>query len=264
MVFHVQLAHGSPTKQVRDFTNVKELYEAIAKAFGIPSDQILYCTLNTHKIAMERLLGGQIGLDDFLFAHCKGGEKLAKINKSGPALGLTISDNGAGYSFVKKIREGSLVAACNEVVVGDHISAINGESLIGKRHFEVAKILKTIAVGSEFSMTCVSPKVGMDVAPRQAQGGTSVGSGKKTVRMKKDGSIEVEKVDDALELIVAKIDDKLESDIGIRDSELARTIYDLAKQSAEADIFASKLDEQLSEFEFPDDTVLDIFDIATA
>ena len=34
--------------------------------------QILFCTLNTHKIDMKRLLGGQIGLEDFIFAHRKG------------------------------------------------------------------------------------------------------------------------------------------------------------------------------------------------
>merc|ERR1719240_2488749 len=107
MVFHVQLAHGSQTKQVRDFTNVKQLYESIAKAFGISDKDILYCTLNTHKVDMTRLLGGQIGLDDFLFAHVKGDPKSANVNKDGPALGLTISDNGAGYAFIKKIREDS-------------------------------------------------------------------------------------------------------------------------------------------------------------
>ena len=40
MVFHVQLAHGSPTRQVRDFTNVKQLYESIAKAFGIATNDV--------------------------------------------------------------------------------------------------------------------------------------------------------------------------------------------------------------------------------
>jgi len=34
--------------------------------------QILFCTLNTHKVDMNKLLGGQIGLDDFIFAHRKG------------------------------------------------------------------------------------------------------------------------------------------------------------------------------------------------
>jgi hypothetical protein len=32
----------------------------------------LFCTLNTHKVDMNKLLGGQIGLDDFIFAHRKG------------------------------------------------------------------------------------------------------------------------------------------------------------------------------------------------
>jgi hypothetical protein len=259
MVFHVQLAHGSPTKQVKDFTNVKQLYEAIAKAFGIATSDILYCTLNTHKVQMERLLGGQIGLDDFLFAHVAdtGKKRLAKINKSGPALGLTISDNGAGYSFIKKIRDGSLVAQCPDVKVGDHIASINGQSLVGTRHFEVAKMLKNVPVGSEFTMEVIHPILGMGVSERSAMGGTSVGSGKKTVRMKKDGSIEVETVNDAVEELVGKVDTMMEAHIGIRDSELSRTIYDLAKKHAEADEFAEALDEKLGDFEFPDDFVLD-------
>ncbi len=40
MVFHCQLAHGSPTRQIRDFTNVKQLYESIAKAFGIKTTDV--------------------------------------------------------------------------------------------------------------------------------------------------------------------------------------------------------------------------------
>lgn len=133
---------------MRDFTNVKQLYESIAKAFGIGTGEILYCTLNTHAVDMTRLLGGQIGLDDFLFAHVKGESKTVKVgqmdgavkwtgqrrhkkasgervpacvdsrtarslqvNKDGPALGLTISDNGAGYAFIKKIREDSIMVS---------------------------------------------------------------------------------------------------------------------------------------------------------
>jgi hypothetical protein len=40
MVFHCQLAHGSPTRQIRDFANVKQLYEAIGKAFGIKATDV--------------------------------------------------------------------------------------------------------------------------------------------------------------------------------------------------------------------------------
>lgn len=265
MVFHCQLAHGSPTRQVRDFTNVKQLYESIAKAFGIETKDILYCTLNTHKVDMSRLLGGQIGLDDFLFAHVKGTSKATKVNKDGPALGLTISDNGAGYAFIKKIREDSIMDRVKECKVGDHIKNINGTDLTGCRHFEVARMLKEIPIGSEFSLELTEPKMAMaEIAPRGTQGGSgnvSAGGGKKTLRMKKDGTAVVEEVNDALQIKINKVDDMLEANIFIRDAELAQTIYDLAKASADADSFGGALDEQLHDFQFPDDFVLDVHEM---
>ena len=45
--------------------------------------------------------GGQIGLEDFIFAHVKGQRKEVEVFKSEEALGLTITDNGAGYAFIK-------------------------------------------------------------------------------------------------------------------------------------------------------------------
>jgi hypothetical protein len=70
MVFQVQLAHGSATRSIRDFTNVKELYDSIKAAFSLPKQyEVAYVTLNTHLYDGNRLLGGQIGLDDFMFAH---------------------------------------------------------------------------------------------------------------------------------------------------------------------------------------------------
>lgn len=50
---------------------------------------------------MEKLLGGQIGLEDFIFAHIKGIKKEVEVHKTEDALGLTITDNGAGYAFIK-------------------------------------------------------------------------------------------------------------------------------------------------------------------
>jgi len=50
---------------------------------------------------MTRLLGGQLGLDDFIFAHIRGQPKVVDIIKSEDALGLTITDNGAGIAFIK-------------------------------------------------------------------------------------------------------------------------------------------------------------------
>eukprot|EP00043_Microstomoeca_roanoka_P026599 m.12159 g.12159 ORF g.12159 m.12159 type:complete len:296 (+) comp6774_c0_seq2:529-1416(+) len=270
MVFHCQLAHGSPTKQIRDFTNVKQLYEAIAKSFGISTSEILYCTLNTHKVDMSRLLGGQIGLDDFLFAHVKGQSKTVKVVKDGPALGLTISDNGAGYAFIKKIREDSIMSKVKDIGVGDHIAGINGTDLTGCRHFEVARMLKEIPIGAEFTMAVFEPKKAFDeVAGMKPRGQAATGSGevkanagKKTLRMKRDGNAVVEDVPtDAVVAVVNKIDDLLEQFVGIKDQELSNSIYDMAKSAKEADIFAGMLDEQLADFEFPDDFVLDVFEM---
>ena len=106
---------------------------------------------------MSRLLGGQIGLEDFIFAHVKGQPKVATITKSEDALGLTITDNGAGYAFIKRIKEGSIMDQIEGVCVGDHIEKINDVSLVGSRHFEVAKMLKEIGKDTTFTMRIVEP-----------------------------------------------------------------------------------------------------------
>lgn len=158
LVFHCQLAHGSPTGLISGFSNVKELYNKIAECYEINANEILFCTLNTHKVDMNKLLGGQIGLDDFIFAHIKGVTKTVSLTKSEPALGLTITDNGAGYAFIKRIKEASIVDKLSEQIkVGDHIEKINDNNLIGSRHFEVAKMLKEIPVGATFTMKLVEP-----------------------------------------------------------------------------------------------------------
>lgn len=66
---------------------------------------------------MSKLLGGQIGLDDFIFVHRKGQAKEVEITKNEDALGLTITDNGAGYAFIKRVKEGSLIHSLGFVQV---------------------------------------------------------------------------------------------------------------------------------------------------
>lgn len=44
------------------------------------------------------------------------------------------------------------------IAVGDHIQSINGQDLTGSRHFEVARLLKEIPIGSDFSIVAVEPK----------------------------------------------------------------------------------------------------------
>ena len=40
LVFHTQLAHGSPTRKIRDFSNVRELYRRIGEVFSVPSTDV--------------------------------------------------------------------------------------------------------------------------------------------------------------------------------------------------------------------------------
>ena len=54
---------------------------------------------------MDQLLGGQIGLNDLIFAHVKGQAKEVEIIKSEPTLGLTITDNGAGLLDLSEGKE---------------------------------------------------------------------------------------------------------------------------------------------------------------
>ncbi|CAB4066141.1 GIPC [Lepeophtheirus salmonis] len=142
LTFHCQQAQGSPTGIISGFTNVKELYQKIAEVYEITAEEILFCTLNTYKIDMSHLLGGQIGLDDFIFAHRKGQPKEVEITKTQDALGLTITDNGAGYAFIKRIKDGSIISKISYISVGDHIEKIDDESLVGCRHYETCRTIE--------------------------------------------------------------------------------------------------------------------------
>eukprot|EP00794_Sanderia_malayensis_P007767 gene7767-8613_t len=267
LVFNAQLAHGSPTGKVEDFSNVKELYQRIGDAFNISSTEIIFCTLNSAKVDMEKLLGGQIGLDDIIFAHVKGELKEINVIKDGPALGLTITDNGAGHAFIKRIREGSIMEKYPDVKVGDLISMIGDKSYVGCRHFEVAKTLRDIEEGAQFTMQLIEPKSGFGgIAPRKSKNcNTSanseiIGSGKATLRLRSKGPATVEMEPPPWEAIaVKKVDDLLESFLGIRDPELANTLLDLGKNMDNPSQYASAVEEQLGDFGFPDDFIFDLW-----
>jgi hypothetical protein len=89
---------------------------------------------------------------------------LEQVNKDGPALGLTISDNGAGFAFIKKIRDDSIMSKADGVVVGARLVAINGTALNGARHFEVARMLKEIPIGEYPIRFCSFGQVDLTVS----------------------------------------------------------------------------------------------------
>jgi hypothetical protein len=45
----------------------------------------------------------------------------------------------------------------NSLQAGDHIEKIDDKSMVGLRHFEVAKALKDIEVGTTFTIRLIEP-----------------------------------------------------------------------------------------------------------
>uniref|UniRef100_A0A1I8JC16 Integrase_H2C2 domain-containing protein n=5 Tax=Macrostomum lignano TaxID=282301 RepID=A0A1I8JC16_9PLAT len=229
---------------------------------------IIFCTLNTHKIDMDRLLGGQIGLDDFLFAHVKGQKKEVEVIKSDDALGLTITDNGAGFAFIKRIKPDSVADQVEHILPGDHIEKIDGESFVGKRHFDVAKRLKEIPRGATFVLRLISPEKSpyANLQPRggsrghAAGAGGGLGSGKKTIRLKAKGAaVEEDAPDQAADVAIQAVNRLIEGLLGISDAELAQNIWELGREIDNPHDFALAVDRDLGEFAFPDGLVFDFW-----
>ncbi|XP_077132421.1 PDZ domain-containing protein GIPC2 [Ranitomeya variabilis] len=264
LVFHTQLAHGSPTGRIEGFTNVKELYAKIAEVFQITPEEILFCTLNTHKIDMDKLLGGQIGLEDFIFAHIKGSKKEVEVLKSDDALGLTITDNGAGIAFIKRIKEDSVIDKVKVINIGDHVESINGKNIVGSRHYEVAKMLKELEKGQTFTLKLIEPVKAFEMIEPRSRGGKTtegkISTGRETLRLRSKGPATVEEMPTAFEeKAIKKVDDLLESYMGIRDIELAATMVEAGRDKNNPDEFAVALDEALGDFAFPDEFVFDVW-----
>lgn len=94
-----------------------------------------------------------------------------EVFKSEDALGLTITDNGAGYAFIKRIKEGSVIDHIQLINVGDMIEAINGQSLLGCRHYEVARLLKELPRGRTFTLKLTEPRKAFDMISQRSSGG---------------------------------------------------------------------------------------------
>ncbi|KAH0513110.1 PDZ domain-containing protein GIPC2 [Microtus ochrogaster] len=332
LVFHAQLAHGSATGRVEEFSSIQELYAKIAGVFEIAPSEILFCTLNTPRIDMGKLLGGHLGLEDFIFAHVKGIKKEVNVYKSEDSLGLTITDNGVGYAFIKKprppllpgslsaavrllqpafppvlwslsgdlssflqtgvtvslhdpdpnltalarddqagmvsrvylrIKDGSTIDSVKTICVGDHIESINGENIVGWRHYEVAKKLKELKKEELFTLQLIEPKKAFEIGPRTKAGKSSIekiGTARGTLRLRSKGPATVEELpSEAKAKAIEKVDDLLELYMGIRDIDLATTMFEAGKDKSNPDEFAVALDETLGDFAFPDEFVFDVW-----
>ncbi|XP_014228737.1 PDZ domain-containing protein GIPC3 [Trichogramma pretiosum] len=282
--FYCQLAHGSPTAVVQDFHCLRELYFKIAQAFHIRPEDILYCTLNTHKTEMSQVVSGEIGLNDFIFVHVKGRAKEIELVKTEQTLGLTLADNGQGCVFVKRIRPNSIMDRLRVVQVGDHLEKLNGRSLVGRKHFEVAKLLKQIPRGSSLLLRLVEPlgrsqgfaligpRTSAAAGPRSRANLANLYSlahlygSKCTLRFKADGFARIEEVNtDAASLLerIEQVNQALEDHLGISDYVLAGRLWDIAQNKINSMDLAKAIDSTMPDaYDFPDDFIFQVWKIA--
>ncbi|XP_012516487.1 PREDICTED: PDZ domain-containing protein GIPC2 [Propithecus coquereli] len=201
LVFHTQLAHGSPTGRVEDFSSIRELYAKIAGVFEISPSE--------------------------------------------------------------RIKDGGIIDSVKTICVGDHIESINGESVVGQRHYEVAKKLKELKKQELFTMKLIEPKKEFEIGPRSKAGKSSaekIGSGRETLRLRPKGPATVEEVpSEAKAKAIEKIDDLLELYLGIRDTDLATTMFEAGKDKSNPDEFSMALNETLGDFAFPDEFIFDLW-----
>ncbi|ODM87159.1 PDZ domain-containing protein GIPC1, partial [Orchesella cincta] len=157
--YHCQQAHGGITGLISGFSDMKELFQKIADYYDFPVEEILFCTRNTHRVDMKSLIDSELYFDDFIFVHQKRGEERSGTDS---VLGLTLTDNGNGYTFIKGIQKRSLIDQSKEIQIGDHIEKINDKSLVGLGHAEVVNYIKSIPTGNKLVMHLVEPLKTLD------------------------------------------------------------------------------------------------------
>lgn len=58
----------------------------------------------------------------------------------------------------QRIKEGSIINRLQTVCVGDSIEAINDHTIVGCRHYEVARMLRELPRAQPFTLRLVQPK----------------------------------------------------------------------------------------------------------
>lgn len=69
-----------------------------------------------------------------------------------------VEPKGGQLLSPQRIKEGSVIDHIQLISVGDMIEAINGQSLLGCRHYEVARLLKELPRGRTFTLKLTEPR----------------------------------------------------------------------------------------------------------
>lgn len=266
--FVCQLAHGSPSAVINKWTNVDELHQSIADAFGLTKADIIFLTVNSFKIDMENLFTGSLNFTDMVYAHVRGQHVELTVTKAESSFGVTITDNGLGNAFIKAIKPGSVFDKSSPAAsVGQLIEKINGESMLGKRHFEVARVLRNLPIGSAVTLFLVCPLQSAGVV-------TAKGKKEKkkinyaemtgTIRFKSNGLVTVNSVQEEApeKEIIAKLNSVFDSYLGVQDDQLAMRVWEEAsKCTGLSELSDAIAKTELSIFEFPEELVFDMWGI---
>lgn len=274
---------------VSNFSSMVELYDKIGQCFDISPKEIMYCTLNTSKVDMDRILGGQIGLDDIIYVHRKGIRKQVEVTKTEKFLGLTIADNSNGCSYIKKVKLDSTASRVPFIKVGDHIESIMEQSMVGCRHYEVARYLKLIPLDKIFTLTLIEPVSSTasslsqdEMTAKSLEDNRIIRNGFGTLRLRNNGQLASLLNDDAssstmyanldgngngnddsslMLIALSYINKQLEKFIGINDDELAEELWHLAVQTNPHQFATSISRSDLNEFKFNSDFLFNVWTI---
>lgn len=270
--FFCQLAHGGPTAVIPTPNNLTQVYEAIASKFdGMSPDDILYCTVNTFKPEMDHLLTSNLKVNDFIFAHVHGTRKEVTLTKTDAMLGVTLTDNGYGKVFIKRIHSDSVVARSQPaVLVGDHIEKVNGQKVIGTRHYTVAAMLRAIPLGESFTLRVVEPRQSSFSFVGAAPSTTTLDStnkvapedvapdGNQALRFSDTGNAVMQEAPS--QAVVDKINSIFETYLGFNDDVLALAGWEIASKAKNfVDLKDLFIDSDLGGFGFPDELLFDIW-----
>ncbi|CAJ0943441.1 unnamed protein product, partial [Mesorhabditis belari] len=276
--FMVQLAQGSKTHTITDVRSTNQLYEKVVECFPeVALDDILYLTVGTYKPDMTAVVAGQLNFGDLIFVHLKGEKRVVELLKTERLMGMTISDNGAGKCFVKKLKPGSTAEKARPAIDdGMHIEKVNDTSVVGMRHYQVANLLREIPIGHTVKLRLISPlQSGFSMLGARSQAASSkpkkeLENGGMTLRFKANGNAVVQQIPDPTKAqedegevpagVVAAINRLFEEYIGFSDEELSRNVCEIAATCTSPFDMVKKLKEsEISVFSFPDELVFDMF-----
>ncbi|GMR41576.1 hypothetical protein PMAYCL1PPCAC_11771 [Pristionchus mayeri] len=263
-MFSLQLAHGSDMKTTPAFDSLPQLYTAIKQLFPGQPD-VLYCTINSPKVDMDHLLSSSLGLGDVIYVHLVGETITKKFTKNENNIGLTITDNGAGRAFIKRVRDGS-IGDREGLSVGHQISRINGEDMNGSRHYDVARVLRNIEEGKTVEVELIAPlQSGFSfIAPRpsaKASSGKTVENGGMTLRLKTTGPSVIQSAPPDAALVKG-VNVIFENYLGVNDDQLALLVAEMAMASQSFTELGEKVkNSELAIFQLPDEFIFDIWGV---